>query len=210
MTDNVIFGEGLVAGQPSDEGVQQQPDAAEPKHEYVTKDELIQMQEALERRLQSLSDKQESRLKKEVDLELKKIEARYSALGQQVPPDVRQKVINDKVLSFTEDEPQAAQPGLSPEQAFLIERTNARGQAIVDKYGVDLDESDLAKVKRDGDPFEYLETLEAACAAKAEKLAGSAGHAPMMVQGRASGTRIDNINDPRELIRMGLNKQGRQ
>lgn len=209
MTDELVFGEDLVQGQASGESVPQ-VDAAEPKPEFVTKNELREMQEALERRLQSLTDKQESRLKKEVDLELKKLEGRYAALGQQVPPEVRQRVINDKALSFTDDDPQAAQPGLSPEMAALLERTNTRGRAIVEKYGVTLDDADLAQIKRDGDPFEYLESLEAVCKAKAEQQAGGAGHAPMLVQGRPTGTRIDNINDPRELIRMGLNKQGRK
>jgi hypothetical protein len=213
------FGAGLTAGQPAGEGVQPPApaaDASTPEPAYVTKDDLRQFQESLERRLQSLTDRQENRLKTEVTKRLGEYERRFAAIGQPMPDDVRQQVIRDTVLSYDEeDAPQAAQPAaVNP----LVEYVNRKAQAYQQAAGVQLEQTDpeYRSVKfQTQDPDEFLTTWEAAVKAKAERVrlaqgAGSAAHAPMLGQGAAGANPIQNITDPRELIKLGLQQRGKK
>ncbi len=197
MTDQVqpTFGAEQVEGQPSVESVQ--PDApAQTPANYVTKDDLRTLQDALERRIQSLTDRQESRLKKQVDEKLGAIQKRYDAIGAKVPDSVRQRVIDEAVLAHEEDvqpEPAQAQPDDLRQKVFN------RANQLVQKHGVSLEPSDpeYREIKSTSpDPFEFLDSVEAAAIKKAGRLqneaqqrAGPMGsRAPMAVTGVSSGS----------------------
>lgn len=146
--------------------------------QFVTMDllrqALTEQTEKLERRLQSLTDKQENRLKGEVDKRVKAMERNYQALGMSVPAEARQRIIDETVLSYLDDEqPQASQPAAPSKE--LVAYVNRKAQKIAEKAGVVLGPGDpeFSQVNQaTADPDEYLESWERAVTSKAERLRG--------------------------------------
>lgn len=219
MTDEpqIGFGEGLVAGDPQPgEGVQN--DAAAPdKPVYVTQAELSRIQEELrhaqnklERDMRRMYDKKDTRLKEEVDAKLKDLEARYAAIGQTMPDGVRQKAIDETVLSYAgEDtgEPQAAEPS-DP----LVAYVNRKARAIQDKAGVQMEQGDpeYRSIRFDSpDPDEFIDSWTAAVTAKAARLSlqqnvSPAARAPMVGGGApAGGDLLTEYNRRKQGLRPG-------
>lgn len=157
-----------------------QPDAGAPETPQVVTMDLLRgvLDERftqLERRLQSLTDKQENRLKKEVDGKVARLEEKYRALGLQMPEGARQRVIDDTVLSFLDnDEQPASQPGApSPE---LVAYVNKRATKIAEQAGAFVSPGDPEFTlvnQATADPDEYLESWQRAVTSKANRLRGA-------------------------------------
>ena len=176
MTEQTTgFGSQQEAGQPSGT---LQPEQGAPEPQFVTIDLLRQALDEqasrIERRLQSMTDKQENRLKKEVDGKIAALEENYRALGLTVPAEARQRVIDDTVLSYLDKDQPASQPlAPSPE---LVAYVNRKAQKIAEKAGVSLAPGDpeFAQVNQQtADPDEYLESWERAVTSKANRLQGT-------------------------------------
>ncbi len=186
MTDQVTgFGAQQEAGQPS-ETLHVEPGTPDTP-QLVTLDLLRQALDEqanrLERRLQSITDKQENRLKKEVDKKVAALESNYQALGLQVPDAARQRVIDDTVLSFLDDGPGAAQPAApSPELVALV---NRQAQEIAEEAGVTLGPGDpeFAQVNQSTpDPNTYLKSWRKAVASKSNRLKGATAPPAAQIQ----------------------------
>lgn len=196
------LGADLEAGQTPDASGQppaQQPqDAPKP---LTTDDLTAQLAEfrkdfetQMERRLQSVTAKQENRIKKEFDARMQSIEAGYAAVGMQVPDSVRQQVANDVIAAANDqgkDTQQAAQPAPDGPQdpvlseAHRIARDTCGGLLTSDPEYQQIN-------TRTQSAYEFLKSVEQAAQAKAQRMrqqqAGPAGSAaPMAVQGQASG-----------------------
>ncbi len=165
------------AGQQPVEDIQSGVPPAEAP-QFVTVDLLEQALEKLERKIQSMSDKKGDRLRKEVEKRLAELQERYAAVGMQMPDEVKQRVVNDLLLSEREDiEDEGATPAFDP----LVEAVNRRALEIDKKYGVYLEEGDpeIAMINtRTTDPIEYLESREAAVKKKAERLGKAKSQTP--------------------------------
>jgi hypothetical protein len=132
--------------------------------------DLEALGERLERRLQSLTDKQENRIKKEVDEKLEMAAAYFAQLGQPMPAEVRQQVINDTILSRLGDSKQAASPEPSPED---IRYANNMRKRLERTLGVQLTESDpeWREVRWEArTPDEHVDSYEEALKKKAARL----------------------------------------
>jgi hypothetical protein len=108
-----------------------------------------------------------------VDKKIGSLEDNYRALGLQVPDGARQRVIDETVLSYLDEDAQASQAmAPSPE---LVAYVNQRAQKIAIRAGVTLTPQDpeFSQVNQaTADPDEYLESWERAVTSKANRLKG--------------------------------------
>lgn len=175
MSDTVTFS-GTVTPQPGEAGqaqrTEKQPDGEKP----LTRAELMEALSEWNRQQQGLRAKQEKRLIERVEQQL----AVLRNAGVEVNDAVRENLTrtvreqenaadgNDLPGTPTESKPkpQASQP------SDLIAKINAKRDAISEKYGVSVEESDpeAAEVVINGDPLTFLETYEEACKAKSARV----------------------------------------
>ncbi len=153
---------GAEAGQPS-----QPPVGGEPK--YVTEDALLQMEDRLTRRLQSLTDKQESRVTKMLDkwqtaLEAQGIPATSEMLNRkrlELATAEADRALLDDNQPAQAVAPQAGDPHFEEVKA----RVNARMAQLETEHGVKLESTDR-EYKRlnwiNPDPDDFLEAYEEA------------------------------------------------
>lgn len=161
-----------------EEGQSSQPEGeAQPK--FVTVEDLTALEERLKRRLQSLTDKQESRISKR----LREWEERAKAQGFEVDDQMRQEARRREVLRLLDEEgeiepAQADLPRIDPAVKAKIEATNARYAELQREYGVTLTDSDPEYWDvnwRHRDPERFLKQAEAALKEKAERVGKQPG-----------------------------------
>lgn len=209
------------AGQPSQPVAQelQQPQGGqESKPETITKADLEALRKELSsevsRLIQSRTDKTESRLRTAIDTKLKRLDELTQGLG--IDPQViaaartriEQEALLDEVMSS--DGRQVAQPG-QPLSKEVVEATNARARALQEKAGVFIEQGDpeYSKLKlNQPNPYEFLDSLEAAIQEKANRMGKQAEKAPGRIgslsSGSAPGNPIGEVNDPKQLLKQWL------
>ena len=174
MSDAVTFS-GNVAHQPGEAGqahpAEKQPEGEKP----LTRAELMDALSAWNRQQQGLRAKQEKRIIERVEQQL----AVLRTAGVEVTEAVREnlaRTVREQEASDGEDLPGTPTESKSKPQASqpsgLIAKINAKRDAIAEKYGVSVEEADpeAQNVITDGDPLTFLETYEAACKAKSDRM----------------------------------------
>ena len=180
-----------------------EPGKVEDESKPVTRAELRALfsdfTEETKRAIQSMTDKQESRLRKELDAKLKPIDERllHSGLSETDKADVRKQFIKEEILRSARENPAPAQDGkVPPEVEDTVKAVNQQATDMLKALGVD--EPDWAdpiwkEVKTDGTAREYLSTLRTA-AVKVAASEGQPGRSPGMLQGTPGGSpRIDQL-----------------
>lgn len=203
---------------------------AEPKEgqEPITREqldaELKKVQEQAFREAQSLVDKGDNRVSKEVRERFQALDdrrAEMTAAGQPVSDEAFARLLEDerlKILASTDG--QAAQPGDGEDTEALIEDTNRKAQEIWKEVGVTIEKDDPEASSLDfTTPAIFLTTARAAAIVKAARLKGEGQPAetPEQIAARigalgGSGGQsnpIANITDPSTLIKMGLDGRKR-
>ena len=192
MSDQVSFNPDQVAAQPSGEPIQQGGAGQEPK--YVTLADMEAFEQRLERRLQSLTDKQESRLKKEFEKQLSERQQAYATLGLSMPEEEKTAIARRVMDSVSPDGKQPGQAAPSPEQP--VDPITAAGMKIMSKAGVtwgDIPPEEARTIRTNGDPDEYLEDIkrlaQAAAARKQNQQAkpNNPAAAPALGEGQPAG-----------------------
>lgn len=172
----------------------QQPQTAQPLTADDLAAKLSELESKLERRLQSLTAKQENRIKQAYDARMTELENRYQAMGIPMPESMKQEVANQVAREYQDAPGQAAQPAPADAdnpvlaRAHKIARETCGGIAPTDPEYALIDQ-------RTADPIDFIESVKTAASAKATRLAaerqqragppGSA--APMSVQGTPAG-----------------------
>lgn len=192
-------GQPLVEPSPVDVGGEE-PEAPQ----YLTAKDLAAFEENLaqklrddiRRDLQSLTDKQENRLKKKFEEELNKRRASYAEIGKEMPPHEEQMIAQRVIDSFSGDGRKPAQA--APSQGGLVDYVNNRATKILDKAGVkweDATEAELRMLNTDApDPDQYLASVQKVARLVAERKGTAvtqppptAASAPSMGRGQPSG-----------------------
>jgi hypothetical protein len=192
-------GQPLVEPSPVDEG------GGEPEApQYLTAKDLAAFEENLaqklrddiRRDLQSLTDKQENRLKKKFEEELNKRQSAYTEMGVEMPAHEKQMIAQRVIDSFSADGKKPAQA--APSQGGLVEYVNNRANKILEKAGVkwdDATEAELRMLNTDApDPDQYLASVQKVARLVAERKGTAvpqppptAASAPSMGRGMPSG-----------------------
>lgn len=164
----------------------------EPKQEppkYVTEDRFAEFEDKLMRTVQSLTDKQESRIKKELASRLDEVKANIAearAAGYNVPPEIEREMTAEayrdvltKVNQNKAAQPPASRPQPRPED---VEKVDIGIAKLVAKYGFKLNADDKEVSLLDSvtlDPDVYLASFEKAMQAKAASLGRSLPPEPL-------------------------------
>jgi len=180
-----------------------EPGKAEDESKPVTRAELRTLfsdfTEETKRAIQSMTDKQESRLRKELDAKLKPLDEmlQHSGLSESDKADVRKQAIKDEIMRSYKENLTPAQVGkVAPEVEDTVKAVNQQAADMLKSLGVD--EPDWTdpiwkEVKTDGTAREYLSTLRTA-AVKVAASEGQPGRSPGMLQGTPGGSpRIDQL-----------------
>lgn len=166
-------------GQTSEQSIQHEPGTQQAEPVNVTVDALEKIANRLERYMQSLSDKQESRIKKELQDRFSEIdemakEMRAAGLDPDKAVSVAKEQAMTELLASTRKAAQPqAQPQSDPNLERIREETQLKAMKISAKYEVMLSPNDPEA--RDvnvnaSTPEAYLESLEAAVVRKAKRL----------------------------------------
>lgn len=212
-------GEGLEPGQ--QEGTQPT---------YITTTELDErlgkqfssFEDSVARQIQSLTDKAESRITKQVSEQLGQLDTQYAdlkAAGIPVTDEMLQnakaKVVQDSLAVQASEAGDGAEPGTIPTDDPVNSFINARTQQLYQEYGlvVELDDPE-AKAIDQSDPWKFLNTLEVQLQAKRErvgpepeKVANPAATMPALGTGGSLANPISNITDPTELLTRAVDKR---
>lgn len=172
--DQQLPGGAAEEGVPQSEGVpQEQVQPGQPQ--YVTREDLLAAVQELSgqiRGLQSLTMKQENKLRKEIDTKMRDLESMYQELGQPVPEDMREAVTQDVVLSRL-GSGNASQPDApSPEQIQYAVNMRTRLERV---YGVQLTPQDpeYQQVQWIADtPDQHIDSYEENLKRKAARVRG--------------------------------------
>lgn len=175
---------------------------------YLTHADLAAFEEKFERRLQSMTDKQESRLKKQFEEAIAQRQRAYAEMGLTMPESEKQGIAQRIIDASPEDKRQPGQAGLS-EGAVNPETVNALAQNIFRKAGIsgwaDVSPQEIATVRTTGDPDDYLEDVkrvaQAAAARKGQPAQpASIAAAPIIGGGQAGGDRLNEITQRMQLL----------
>ena len=138
---------------------------------YLTPADLAAFEQKIERRLQSLNDKQQNRLEKVVNERIGQMEARYQQVGQKLPDHVRQRIIDDAISNYSEDGEQPAQgaPSRVPPD---VETVNRQAADILKGAGISWDDMTMREVNslKQTTPEAYLESVRQAAASAVKRL----------------------------------------
>ena len=233
------------AGQPSDAADQAQvqpasqsgdgqepgqPEGTEPT--YITTQQLddrlgkglderfSSFEDTVARQIQSLSDKAESRITKQVNEQLGQLDTQFAdlkAAGVPVTDEMLQnakaKVVQDSLAVQASEGGDGKEPiaPVDPVNDFI----NARTQQLYQEYGLVVERDDPeAKGIDQSDPWKFLNTLEVQLQTKKErvgdvpdKAANPAATMPALGTGGGIANPISNITDPDELLKMAVNKR---
>jgi hypothetical protein len=195
-------GQPLVEPSPVDVGGEE-PEAPQ----YLTAKDLAAFEENLaqklrddiRRDLQSLTDKQENRLKKKFEEELNKRRAAYTEIGKEMPPHEEQMIAQRVIDSYSGDAARPAQAGASGDDP-VVRFVNNQAQAIWEKAGASVEEASpeenamLIRAGNDPDPDKYLRVVQKVARQVAERKGTAvpqppptAASAPSMGRGMPSG-----------------------
>jgi hypothetical protein len=202
----VSFGAG--SGQiqkPAANGGEAKPEGSEPK--YITMQELQALEQKLTglfdsavdratRNAQSLTDKAESRIQKQVTERLKSVQEAYKLInGHEMPVEqretVRQRVIAEVLSEDGSSDKGTSQPvakpgedELDPQTKADVEYVNRRTEELYEDYGFTLEESDpeASKLSFDAGPKEFLKTLKTAMDEKKTRLGSGQSGKPNVGQ----------------------------
>lgn len=203
-----------------------QQEGAEPT--YITTQELDErlgkrfssLEDNVARQIQSLSDKAESRITKQVNEQLGQLDTQYADLKAAGIPvtdemlkDAKAKVVQDSLAAQASEagDGKEAVPTGDPVNDFI----NARTQQLYQEYGLVVEQEDPeAKAIDQSDPWKFLNTLEAQLQVKKdrvgadpEKVADPAKTMPALGTGGSATNPIANITDPDELLKMAVKKK---
>ncbi len=218
-------------GQPAPESQEQaQPQGAAQSYITMTDAEKIieQVVEKALRRVQSLTDRTESRLKSEIESRQKAIDQALNELrsaGMTIPESAergaKERVVQEALLQASGKQETAVPNAPSPE---IVNYVNARADQMFREAGVTVEENDPEASGIDfTSPESFLTTLKAAVQMKSERMKGTgqvqppaqeqaqvnpAARMPSLTGGGMRANPMDQITDPTELIRMGLRKLG--
>ncbi len=171
MSDQISFNPDQVEAHPSGEAIQQ--GGAGQEQPYVTRADLEAFEQKFERRLQSMTDKQESRLKKEFERQLNERQQAYAALGLTMPEDEKTAIARRVMDSVS---PDGKQPGqVAPSGAQSVDPITAAGMNIMKKAGVSWDDvtpEEQRTIRTDGDPDDYLDDIRRIAKTAAERKKG--------------------------------------
>lgn len=155
--------------------------------------------EETKRSIQSLTDKQESRLRKELDAKLKPLDEmlQQSGLSDADKADVRKQATKEELLRLYKENLAPAQDGkIPPEVTDTVKAVNQQAAEMLKSLGVeepDWNDPVWKEVKTDGTAREYLNTLRTV-AVKVAASEGQPGRSPGMLQGTpGGGARIDQL-----------------
>lgn len=201
--------------------------AGEEATKYVTRDEALRIAneaaEAAYRKAQSLADKSESRVTKLVQERLKQVEDSYRLLnGGEMPAEtreqVRQKVISEVLTNPGETSgAPAARPAAPGDSQVPDDEARYTDRWILDLYretGVSIEDGDVEELKLIdfSSPAAVRQTIRTAIDAKRARLEREAS--PVRLTGVTTGlgaaSSITSIQDPSELLAMGLYKKPRR
>lgn len=205
MTENQAnFSPDPVPAQASDEAI---PEGGAGQEKPLTLSDLAALEQRLERRLQSLTDKQESRLKKQFEDAIAERQRKYAEVGMTMP-DAEKVTIAQRIIDASTEDGQ--QPGQAAPSGAAVnpEAVNALAQSILRKAGVgwaDVNPQDLASIRTSGDPDDYLEDVkrvaQAAAARKGQPAQpASIAAAPVIGGGQAGGDRLNEITQRMEQL----------
>ena len=233
------------AGQPSDAADQapvqpasQSGDGQEPGQQegteptYITTKELDErlgkglderlssFEDTVARQIQSLSDKAESRITKQVNEQLGQLDTQYAdlkAAGIPVTDEMlktaKAKVVQESLAVQASEggDGKEPAPAADPVNSFI----NARAQQLYQEYGlvVELDDPEAKGIDQT-DPWKFLNTLEVQLQAKRERVGDAPDKAanppatmPALGTGGGIANPISNINDPDELLKRAVKKR---
>ena len=207
-----------------------QPEGTEPT--YITTQELDErlgkglderlssFEDTVARQIQSLSDKAESRITKQVNEQLGQLDAQYADLKAAGIPVTDEMLQNAKAKVVQESLAVQASEGGDGKETVppadpINDFINARTQQLYQEYGlvVELDDPESKAIDQ-SDPWKFLNTLEAQLQVKRErvgpepdKAANPPATMPALGTGGGIANPISNINDPDELLKMAVNKR---
>ena len=188
---------------------------------------LSSFEDTVARQIQSLSDKAESRITKQVKDQLGQLDTQYQELkaaGIPVTDEMLQnakaKVVHESLSAQGVLAAAAAAEGGDGKEAVpsgdpINEFINARTQQLYQEYGLVIEQSDEeSKAIDQSDPWKFLNTLEVQLQAKKERVgdvpenvANPAATMPALGTGGGIANPISNITDPDELLKMAVNKR---
>jgi hypothetical protein len=196
--------------------------------EYITREEAQRMaQEASEaafRKAQGLIDKGNAGTLKQVQGKLKALEDMFKLqekVGMTVTPEQKDKMKNDVLMqAFTETPESTPIPaGNQPAQVGTQDEAEqdpvtAEAWQMMKDAGITIEDNDPeTKTLDQSSPYKFLKSIDAAIAAKKARITSNpqqtqAVHTPtnLGASGLPNSNPIQNITDPRELLRMGLNR----
>jgi len=173
-----------------------EPGRVEDESKPVTKAELKAalsvFSDETKRAIQSMTDKQESRLRKELDAKIKPLDEmlQQSGLSEADKTAVRNQAIKDEIMrTYRENSAPAQADRVSPEVTDTVKAVNQQATEMLSALGLgEPDWSDPAwkDVKTDGTAREYLNTLRAA-AVKVAASEGQPGRSPGTLKGAPGG-----------------------
>lgn len=233
------------AGQPSDAADQEQVqpasqsgDGLDPGQQegteptYITTQELddrlgkglderfSSFEDTVARQIQSLSDKAESRITKQVNEQLGQLDTQYADLKAAGIPvtdemlkNAKAKVVQDSLAAQASEGGDGKEP--VPTDDPVNDFINARTQQLYQEYGHVIERDDPeAKGIDQTDPWKFLNTLEVQLQAKKERVgdapekeANPPATMPALGTGGGIANPISNITDPDELLKMAVKKR---
>ena len=199
MSDQISFNPDQVAAQPSGEPIQ--AGGVGQEQQYVTRADFDALRDEMKRTVQSMSDKQESRLRKEFERQLAERQKAYSELGMTMPEAEKTEIARRVMDSLPADGNRPGQGGPSQEQ---VESVNRQAADILKGAGISWDDMTLREVNslKQTTPEAYLESVRQAAASAAKRLGVAAPQqppnmatAPIIGSGAASGDRLTDITN---------------
>jgi hypothetical protein len=174
-----------------------EPGKVEDESKPVTRSELrilfSDFTEETKRAIQSMTDKQESRLRKDLDAKIKPLDEmlQHSGLSDSDKSDMRKQAIKDEIMRSYKENLAPAQVGkVSPEAEETVKAVNLQAADMLKALGVeepDWSDPVWKEVKTGGTAREYLSTLRAT-AVKVAASEGQVGRSPGMLGGSPIGT----------------------
>jgi hypothetical protein len=142
------------------------------EQQFVTKADMEAFAQRVERLIQSTTDKQESRLKKEFDQRVAKQAATFAELGIQMTDDDKRSIAREVALSAARDGARPGQGDVSPAQQAK-HPVDVQAEGVLRELGVSWDDMTLREVNslvRDQSPEAYLESVRKAAQSAAKRV----------------------------------------
>jgi hypothetical protein len=149
--------------------IQQGAGNGQPK--YATSDDLKSLRDEITRQMQSLTDKAENRITRQIREQIAQAQMVYDEVGKStLPPDVQARLAQQALEQLNSGGAAHAQSGVPTD---VIRATNMAAQALVEDAGIEFgpDDPEFSLVNLNApDPKSYLASVRKAVAAKAQRL----------------------------------------